>query len=316
VIRVDGLAKSFRHGLWMRKVDAVKGITFEVHGGDVFGFLGPNGAGKTTTIKMLTGLIFPTAGRASLFGQPIGSARVMQKVGFMPENSYVYPYLTPREFVAMCGRLSGVPGRVVGDRVRTVLDRVGILYAADRAVRRLSKGMLQRTVLAAALVGDPELLMLDEPMSGLDPVGRKEVRDLVLEERRNGRTIFFSTHILADVELMCDRVAILNQGVVVVTGELSELLRSEIQRTDISVLDASDEFERYCVQRGHTVRRIRDRLVVEVEGKAKVAAVLRQALEAGLTVADAIPRSETLEDLFVRKAIDASSAPESEPAAD
>jgi len=307
-IRVQGLEKTFRHGFWMRSVRAVRGISFDVHAGGIFGFLGPNGAGKTTTIKMLTGLIHPSAGQAWVFGERIPSRKVMQKVGFMPENPYVYPFLTPREFVEMCGQLSGVGRRAVRDRARRTLDLVGILYAADRPARRLSKGMLQRTALAAALVGDPELLILDEPMSGLDPVGRKEVRDLILDERGQGRTIFFSTHILPDVETMCDRVAILNRGKVVVSGELSELLRGSARRTDVHVLDASEEFQRACEADGHSTRRIRQRLVIEVEGERKVDGVVRRALDAGLAVAEVTPRSETLEDLFVREALDASTS--------
>jgi ABC-2 type transport system ATP-binding protein len=303
LIRVEGLEKEFRHGFFRRRVSAVKGISFQVRRGDIFGFLGPNGAGKTTTIKMLTGLIAPSSGRALIFGHPIPSARAMQKIGFLPENPYVYPYLSPREFVEMCGSLSGLKGKVNRERTRSVLDQVGILYAADRPVRRLSKGMLQRTGLAAALVADPELLILDEPMSGLDPVGRKEVKDLILDERKRGRTIFFSTHILSDVEAMCDEVTILRQGIAVVSGKLSELLRREVQRTDIGVLGADAAFEERCTEKGHRVVHVGARAVIEVEGAAKVGDVIQDVLAHGLTITDVTPRHETLEDLFVREAI-------------
>lgn len=303
LIRVEGLSKEFRHGFFMRRVQAVKGVSFRVQRGDIFGFLGPNGAGKTTTIKMLTGLIAPSGGNAEIFGERVPSAQVMRRVGFLPENPYVYPYLSPREFVEMCGRLSGLGGRQVRERTRAVLDQVGILYAADRPVRRLSKGMLQRTGLAAALVADPELLILDEPMSGLDPVGRKEVKDLILEERRRGRTIFFSTHILSDVEAMCDEVTILRRGEVVVSGKLSELLRREVRRTDIAVLDAGADFERHCADQGHRTERVGPRLVIEIEGAARVGEVLGEALARGLSIGEVTPRHETLEDLFVREAI-------------
>jgi ABC-2 type transport system ATP-binding protein len=288
----------------MRRVLAVDGVSFEVGRGDIFGFLGPNGAGKTTTIKMLTGLIAPTSGSATIFDDPIPSPRAMAKVGFLPENPYVYPYLTPTEFVELCARLSGLSRRAARDRTRAVLAQVGISYAADRPVRRLSKGMLQRTGLAAALVADPELLILDEPMSGLDPVGRKEVRDLILDERKSGRTIFFSTHILNDVETLCDRVTILRRGKVVVSGKLSELLRKEVRRTDLVLLDAGSEFESQAGAEGHKVRRIGRRLVVEIEGQANVATMLKAALDAGIEVSELTPRHETLEDLFVREAID------------
>jgi ABC-2 type transport system ATP-binding protein len=288
----------------MRKVEAVRGVSFEVRRGDIFGFLGPNGAGKTTTIKMLTGLISPTAGSATIFGEPIPSPRAMKRIGFMPENPYVYPYLTPTEFVELCGRLSGLRGRSLRDRTRQVLGQVGILYAADRAVRRLSKGMLQRTGLAAALVADPELLILDEPMSGLDPVGRKEVRDLIVDERNQGRTILFSTHILSDVETLCDRVTILRRGHVVVSGKLSELLRRDVQRTEVVLEEVSEAFAERLQSEGFASVRIGDRLVVSVEGRSQVDQLLRRALDEGVVVAELTPRHETLEDLFVREAIE------------
>jgi len=304
LIRVSGLRKEFRQGFFLRRVLAVKGVSFEVESGEIFGFLGPNGAGKTTTIKMLTGLIAATGGEATLFGDPVPSPRALARVGFLPENPYVYPYLSPTEFVELCARLSGLSGRAARARTREVLDRVGVLYAADRPVRRLSKGMLQRTGLAAALVSDPELLILDEPMSGLDPVGRKEVRDLILDERRSGRTIFFSTHILSDVETMCDRVAILRRGEVVVSGRLGELLRSEVRRTDVALIGASADFAAECEASGHAVRQLGARLVVEIEGEAKVSTLLRRALELGYQVSEVTPRHETLEELFVREAIE------------
>ncbi len=185
-----------------------------------------------------------------------------------------------------------------------MLDRVGILYAADRPVRRLSKGMLQRTGLAAALVADPELLILDEPMSGLDPVGRKEVRDLILQEREQGRTIFFSTHILSDVETLCDYVTILRQGNVVVSGRLSELLKSTVKRTTVVLGGATDAFEQRAKGLGHAVTRVTGRLVVEIEGEEKVAELVTGALADKLSLLEVTPRHETLEDLFVREAID------------
>lgn len=303
IIRVEHLKKEFRQGLFMRRVLAVKDISFQVERGDIFGFLGPNGAGKTTTIKMLTGLIAPSGGQAELFGQRVPSRKALERIGFLPENPYVYPYLTPTEFVELCGRLSGLSARAARDRTRHVLEQVGIAYAADRPVRRLSKGMLQRTGLAAALVAEPELLILDEPMSGLDPVGRKEVRDLILEERRRGRTIFFSTHILNDVELLCDRVAILKQGEVVVSGRISELLRRDARRTEVTL---GGDFARFAAEleaEGVQCRQLGSLLVALIEGADGVSRMLERALAAGLTVEQVTPRHETLEDLFLREAI-------------
>lgn len=303
VIRVESLRKVFRQGFLMRRVEAVRGVSFEVRKGQIYGFLGPNGAGKTTTIKVLTGLISPTFGRAELFGKPAESPAARARVGFLPENPYVYPYLTPREFVELCARLSGLSRRDAVLRTEVVLARARMTDAGDRPVRKLSKGMLQRTGLSAALVADPELLILDEPMSGLDPVGRKEVRDLILEERDAGRTIFFSTHILSDVEMLCDHVTILRQGSVVVTGRMSELLRRDVQRTDVVVRGVTEGLERWCAGEGHTLTRTAEGVAIAVEGQEPLQALLRRVMDDGLTISGVVPRSETLEDLFVREAI-------------
>jgi ABC-2 type transport system ATP-binding protein len=303
VIRVERLKKEFRQGFWMRRVLAVKDISFQVDSGDIFGFLGPNGAGKTTTIKVLTGLISPSGGRAELFGEAVPSRKALSRIGFLPENPYVYPYLTPAEFVVLCGRLSGLGLGAARDRTRQVLDQVGIAYAADRPVRRLSKGMLQRTGLAAALVADPELLILDEPMSGLDPIGRKEVRDLIVEERRRGRTIFFSTHILNDVESLCDRVAILRKGEVVVSGRISDLLRRDARRTEITLSGEFASLHATLESEGLTCKGVANMLVVQAEGATALKSILERALALNLGVEQVISRQETLEDLFVREAI-------------
>jgi ABC-2 type transport system ATP-binding protein len=303
IIAVKGLKKTFVQGLLRKRIEAVRGVSFEVKGGEIFGFVGPNGSGKTTTIKMLTGLITPSGGEAQIFGHDVPSIEAMRRIGFLPENPYIYPYLTPREFVEMCGSLSGLRGGALRDRTSEVLKLTGIEYAGERPVRRLSKGMGQRTGLAAALVSDPELLILDEPMSGLDPVGRKEVRDLIIRERGAGRTIFFSTHILADVETICDRVTVLRQGEVVISGALRELLRGDVLRTDISLAGASVELEGSMVASGHKTWRAGGLLMVEVEGNARVGEVLRAALDASTQVVEVAPRRETLEDLFLRRAI-------------
>jgi ABC-2 type transport system ATP-binding protein len=304
LIQVRDLRKSFRTGFWKnRVVDAVKGVSFEVRRGEIFGFLGPNGAGKTTTIKMLMGLIAPSGGDASLFGVRVPAPAARAKVGFLPENPYVYPYLTPREFVTMSGQLSGMGGQALASRAAQVLAKVGMAYAADRQVRMLSKGMLQRTGLAAALVADPEMLILDEPMSGLDPVGRKEVRDLIFEERALGRTIFFSTHILSDVEAICDRVAILREGKVVELGALRTLLRGDVIRTEVTLARVTSELRGKLAEAGFTLADRADVTLVSVEGDAKVPDVLRLALDGGAQVVELQPRKETLEDLFMRKAL-------------
>jgi ABC-2 type transport system ATP-binding protein len=303
VLEVDRLAKTFRRPFSGKKVEAVRGISFSVTRGQIFGFLGPNGAGKTTTIKMLTGLIAPTSGRATLLGKAIPSPEAMGSVGFLPENPYVYPYLTPREFVSLCGRLNGMGGAKLKASVERVIERVGMTYALDRPVRNLSKGMLQRTGLAAALVHDPELLILDEPMSGLDPVGRKEVRDLIVEEAHANKTVFFSSHILSDVEMLCDAVCILRRGEVVVSGTIAELVDRGVRRSEITIADPPDALRGELERTAERSHRVGKTLVVEVQGDEAIRAVLEKALAAGAHIEAMIPKRETLEDIFVRKAL-------------
>jgi ABC-2 type transport system ATP-binding protein len=320
VLRADALAKTYRKPFSGRRVEAVRGVSFAVERGEIFGFLGPNGAGKTTTIKMLMGLVAPTAGRmevlgASATGRPAGWGgaagphgrepvrRAMARVGFLPENPYIYPYLSPREFVGLCGRISGVPGRTLEARVVQVLERLGMAGAIDRAVRALSKGMLQRVALAAALVHDPELLVFDEPMSGLDPVGRKEVRDLIVEERERGRTVFFSSHILSDVEMLCDRVCILRRGEVVVAGALRDLLGAGKRWSEVTIGGASEDVRRSLAPMARATRAVGDVLVMEVEGDDAVRQVVLRALDGGARLDSVTPKRETLEDLFVRRAL-------------
>ncbi len=302
ILSVDRLVKTFRKPFTGRKVEAVRGVSFEVHRGEIFGFLGPNGSGKTTTIKMLTGLISATSGSAKLMGHDVPSPLAMKTVGFLPENPYVYPYLTPREFVELCGQLSSVPSNVLRKRAEAVLERVGMGYAMDRPVRALSKGMLQRTGLAAALVHQPDMLILDEPMSGLDPVGRKEVRDLIVEEQKAGRTVFFSTHILNDVETLCDRVCILRRGEVVVSGLLHDLLAEGEQGSEITVGDASDTLREELVTK-HGARAVGKSLTFALESDAEVQEVLKKILASGARIDTVMPKRGTLEELFVRRAL-------------
>lgn len=304
LIEVRDLQKTFTMGLLRKRVEAVKGVSFDVERGEIFGFLGPNGAGKTTTIKMLTGLIAPSGGSASLFGLPVPSAAARARIGFLPENPYVYPYLTPREFVAMCGRLSGLSGRALSQSTERVLDKTRILYAADRPVRRLSKGMLQRTGLAAALVADPELLILDEPMSGLDPVGRKEVRELIFAEREAGRTIFFSTHILSDVEAICDRVTILREGKVVVAGKLSDLLSGASATTEVRIegLSESTGLAQDLAGLGRVVARGTGH-VLSLNSETQLKQALQILVSSDARIVEVASHRQSLEELFMQKAV-------------
>lgn len=303
VIEVDRLSKTYRVGFFRKAVEAVRGVSFSVREGEIVGLVGPNGSGKTTTMKVMLGLCAPTSGAVRVRGIDARDPKSREDLGFMPENPYVYSYLTPREFVDLCARLSGGEAARRSARVTKVLERTGIAFAADRPVRRLSKGMLQRTALAAALVAEPSLLVLDEPMSGLDPLGRREVRDLVFEERRSGRTVLFSSHVLSDVEALCDRVVILRKGEVVIEGVVSDLVRRSATLTEVT-LRVKDEATRAKLKDGNKiVREVSDELVLEVEGEAALDALVRRALELDAHVVSAVAHKDSLEDLFVRNAL-------------
>ena len=203
VVSVKDVVKDFRPGFGLRNKRVLHGVSFDVQAGEIFGFVGPNGAGKTTTLKVLMGLIRATSGSASILGHDVSESQYRNHIGFLPENPYFYTYLTSREILDFYARLSGVPTQTRGDRVEMLLDWVGLGHAADARLRTYSKGMLQRVGIAQALVHDPEVVFLDEPMSGLDPIGRKEIRDIILRLREDGKTVFMNTHILTDVETVC-----------------------------------------------------------------------------------------------------------------
>lgn len=221
------LSKSYRTGFWLtQKVPSLKNCTLQIWQGETFGLLGPNGAGKTTLLKTLLGIVRPTSGRALVLGQSMGDRSAKQRIGYLPENPYFYDFLTGWEILSFTAGLFGIPRTVQQKRIPELLDLVGLaqIAAKRKQLRQYSKGMLQRVGLAQALINDPELVFLDEPMSGLDPLGRYQIREIILSLKQQGKTIFFNSHILADVEMICDRVAILGQGELLCIGSLQELL--------------------------------------------------------------------------------------------
>jgi ABC-2 type transport system ATP-binding protein len=231
VIQTEKLTKDYLAGFWTKRPKrSLDSLDLEVQENEVFGFLGPNGAGKTTTLKLLMNLVFPTSGKAFILGRPVDDTRMHREIGFLPEQPYFYDYLTAREALGYYARLAGVTNRATVDRF---LERVGLAEARDTQLRKFSKGMLQRFGLAQAIVHDPRVVFLDEPMSGLDPVGRREVRDLILELKKEGRTVFFSTHILPDAETLCDRVAVLARGKLQGVGSVEELFAREVRGVEI-----------------------------------------------------------------------------------
>lgn len=227
VVLTSELRKVYRTGFWMnQKVVSLKSCSLKVYKGETFGLLGPNGAGKTTLLKLLLGVIRPTAGRGLLLGRPLGDRTVKERIGYLPENAYLYDYLTGWEFLQLAAGLFQIPQSVQRQRIPELIELVGLslVDARKKPLRRYSKGMLQRVGMAQALINDPELVFLDEPMSGLDPVGRYQMRKIILSLKAAGKTIFFNSHILSEVEKICDRVAILSQGQLICSGSLNELL--------------------------------------------------------------------------------------------
>ncbi|MEO5859305.1 MAG: ABC transporter ATP-binding protein [Pyrinomonadaceae bacterium] len=304
IIEINDLVKDYETGFFRKKkVRAVDGITLSVRGGQIFGFLGGNGAGKTTTIKMLMSLLYPTSGSAKILGQDISDFTMHRRIGYCPENPYFYDYLTPRELLAYFGELFEVDKGKTKDRAEDLLEKVG-LEERDRSrqLRKFSKGMLQRVGLAQSLINDPEIVFLDEPMSGLDPIGRREVRELIASLRDQGKTVFMSTHILSDVEALCDEVAILRKGKLAASGTLDELLAAgggnqvfEVTLRGIGAEKLSDVFAgAELVSRGHGV-------TVRVENESKIDAILAEARKHGGKLVSVQPLKQSLEELFVSK---------------
>lgn len=302
VLEVKGLRKVFHIGFFRKRVEAVRNASFTVKRGEIFGLLGPNGAGKTTTIKSVLRLIFPTEGEITIFGRAASDREATKRIGYMPENPYVYQYLKPLEFLDLCGRLTGIPKTERRDRAEAMVDKVGLRHAVDRPIGKFSKGMMQRVGLAQALLHEPELLVLDEPMSGLDPIGRKEVRDVLLEQRARGRTLLFTSHILSDVELLCDRVVIMQRGEIKSEGRVHELLESSERRVEIRLSGASSSLKESLGSRGLVVDEGDGHLTLQAEGQATVDEILRISNAAGARLDALVPERQSLESLFLRSA--------------
>ena len=231
-IEILDLEKSYLVGFWRKRPKlALRPLRLTIEEGEVFGFLGPNGAGKTTTLKLLMGLVFPTAGSARILGMDMDDPRVKSQIGFLPEQPYFYDHLSARELLNYYGQLSGIPAKGRSARVEQMLARVGLSDSAGMQLRKFSKGMLQRVGLAQAILHDPKVVFLDEPMSGLDPMGRREVRDLIQQLRSEGKTVFFSTHILSDAEALCDRVGVIHQGELRGVGAVAELTSGDARQS-------------------------------------------------------------------------------------
>lgn len=302
VIEIENLTQDYQIGFWRkRNVRALDSLNLRVEAGEVFGFLGPNGAGKTTTFKILMRMLRPTAGEARILGQPLDDLRMRARIGYLPERPYFYHYLTAREFLVFCGALCDLPRDRAAKRAADLLDQVGLSDSADKHLRKFSKGMLQRAGLAQALINDPEVLFLDEPMSGLDPLGRREARELIANLRARGKTIFFSSHILTDVEAMCDRVAILNRGRLVESGRLSEILKTRSNEIEAVVSGVNEEILAELREFALEVQPTPEGARARLESDRDIARLLEVIHHANGRLVSVNPARESLEDFFMRE---------------
>ncbi|MFO7692050.1 MAG: ABC transporter ATP-binding protein [Vicinamibacterales bacterium] len=302
-IETERLTKDYAVGFWRpRPYRALDSLSLEVEPNEVFGFLGPNGAGKTTTLKLLTELIYPTSGRISVLGKPPGHPDVRRRVGYLPEAPYFYDYLSAEELLTYFAGLFGLRGSERTRRVSSLLDRVGIAGERRLPLRKFSKGMLQRVGLAQALINEPDLVFLDEPMSGLDPLGRRDVRALILELRDRGCTVFFSSHILSDAEALCSRVAIVVGGQMVTSGRLSDILAFEVSGWELVMADLQPAALEALGSAVRKVTRISEgRYTVEVTPEAEPERVVGELRSRGGRFVSLNPVRTTLEDYFVQQ---------------
>jgi len=300
-VETDQLTKDYKLGFWKAQSRrALDSLDLRVEQGEVFGLLGPNGAGKTTTLKLLFRLIFPTAGSARILGKELDDRTLHARVGYLPENPYFYDHLSAEELLDYAGRLFGLEKSERRQRIGQLLERVRLADSGGLPLRRYSKGMVQRVGIAQALINDPEVVFLDEPITGLDPVGRREARDLILELRAQGKTVFFSTHILSDAESLCDRVAILNRGRLEGCGELREILSLGVSATEAvlenSTLGLLQEVQPLVTSVTCTGAQVR----LEIRDEGDVEKVLSLALKAKARVVSLNPVKMSLEDYFMR----------------
>ena len=315
-IRIEDLTKDYWVGFWRKRpYRALDRLTLEVQPGEVFGFLGPNGAGKTTTLKLLMQLIFPTSGHAEILGRPVGDVSVRQRIGYLPENPSFYDYLSAQELLEYFGRLFGYSGADARQRAATLLDRVGIGPERRRQqLRKYSKGMVQRVGIAQALLNDPEVVFLDEPMSGLDPLGRRDVRALILDLRDQGRTVFFSSHILADAEALCSRVAVVAGGRLAAAGRLTDILAFQVRGWELVMANLRPEVVASVAPRPTKTTEISPhRYALELPLDAAPERVLSDLTATGATLVSLNPVRESLEDFFVRRVAEVGEGARSTP---
>jgi len=311
-IDIEELTKDYKVGFWRpRPYRALDRLTLQVQPGEVFGFLGPNGAGKTTTLKLLMQLVFPTAGRASILGRPVGDLAVRQRIGYLPENPYFYDNLTAEELLEYFASLFGYTAADCKARASRLLDEVGLGAERRMQLRKYSKGMVQRVGIAQSLLNDPEVLFLDEPMSGLDPLGRRDIRELILRLRERGTTIFFSSHILSDAETLCSRVAIVAGGRLATVGKLRDMSGFEARGWEVVMADVAPALRGTLASKGVKATAVADgRYAFDLPKDASVEAFISEMHGGGARLVSVAPVHTTLEEIFVQQVNKAGSARE------
>jgi ABC-2 type transport system ATP-binding protein len=309
-IETIGLTKDYKAGFWKtHSKRALDSVNLQVNSGEIFGLLGPNGAGKTTTLKILFRLVFPTCGTVRILGKELNDTTLHQRVGYLPEHPCFYEHLTPEELLHYTGRLFGLGKDDLRRRVTRLLEQVGLRDSRHVPLHRFSKGMVQRAGIAQALINDPEVVFLDEPMSGLDPLGRREVRDLVLQLREEKKTVFFSTHILSDAETLCDRVAILNRGQLQGCGELRQILSLGASTTELILETPRDEILEELRPLVVSMVRTGDRVCLEIGEEDNIEKVLAVSMRGKAKVVSLNPIKMSLEDYFLSKVSSAKREP-------
>jgi len=300
LLKIEGLTKFYRTDFCLKKIVALKDLDLELFRNEIFGFLGPNGAGKSTTIKCVLGLVHPTSGKIEILGSKIGDKSLRALIGYLPENPYFYDYLTGREFLRFCGNLFKIKKSLLTKRVDFLLERLDLWDAADLELRRYSKGMKQRIGIAQALINDPELVFLDEPMSGLDPIGRRLIRETIQELKDKGKTIFLNSHIMSDVEMICDRVGIIIKGQLVKTGSLGEMLGGSVKSLEM-VINVDDKAKAQLEKLASRMIMKENRYFVVLDSEEKLPEALEIMRKERGKIYSITPVRKSLEEFFIEE---------------
>ncbi|MEO0281835.1 MAG: ABC transporter ATP-binding protein [candidate division WOR-3 bacterium] len=302
ILEISNVKKIYKTQFPFKTFVALKNISFDVLENEIFGFLGPNGAGKSTTLKIIMGILKPTEGTVSIFGKNIFERCVREKIGFLPENPSFYPFLTTYETLEHIGTLFNIEKNILSDRIKTLISLVGLENSMNSKVGTFSKGMIQRLGIAVSLINDPQLLVLDEPMSGLDPIGRKEIKDIIITAKKRGKTVIFSTHILPDIEMIADKVCVINKGEIVGTGYVHEIIKREIKEIDIEIFSNENILEK--IKRFKEIAKFfsihEKKVFITVEKEDVASEIVKIVNENNGKIVSYIPREFSLEDYFMK----------------